>query len=123
MPKHKAAMVTYLLIFSITVMAFGESESPGGKVVEVKSQEELASLAGGLNWSDNNTIYIMVPTLSQENSTSPVNESMYPQTDALSSLKPSSGIMPAIILHSKTSIIDMHLPDNAVNLSFFNSLE
>ena len=37
MPKHKAAMVTYLLIFSITVMAFGESESPGGKVVEVKS--------------------------------------------------------------------------------------
>ncbi len=80
-------------------------------------------MAGGLNWSDNNTIYIMIPTLSQENSTSPVNESTYPQTDALSSLKPSSGIMPAIILHSKTSVIDMNLPDNTVNLSFFNSQE
>jgi hypothetical protein len=74
MPKHKAAMVTYLLIFSITVMAFGESESPGGKVVEVKSQKGLASLAGELNWSDNNTIYVMVPTSSQENSTSPAND-------------------------------------------------
>lgn len=65
----------------------GSPRTLEGKVVEVTSQKELASLAGGLDWSGNNTIYVMVPTLSQENSTSPVNESTYLQTDALSSLK------------------------------------
>jgi hypothetical protein len=58
-------------------------ESPVGKVVEVKSQEELASLVAGLNWSGNNTIYVMMPTISQDNFTSPMNRSTNPQTDEI----------------------------------------
>ena len=84
MEKCRRMVVVCLLLFigSIHALASEEFESPGGKVVEVKSHGELASLAGGLNWSGNNTIYVMVPTLSQDNSTSPINESTYPQTDA-----------------------------------------
>lgn len=91
MEKCRRMVVVCLLLFigSIHALASEEFESPGGKVVEVKSHGELASLAGGLNWSGNNTIYVMVPTLSQDNSTSPINESTYPQTDALTSLKQS----------------------------------
>jgi hypothetical protein len=48
-------------------MAFEVLDSPGGKVIEIKSQEELASLAGGLDWSNNITVYIMLPaSLSKE---------------------------------------------------------
>jgi hypothetical protein len=86
--KCRLTVVVFLLLIgSIPALASEEFESLGGKVVEVKSQEELASLAGVFNWNGNNTIYVMVPTLSQDNSTPPVNESTYHQTDALSSLK------------------------------------
>jgi hypothetical protein len=66
MEKYKRMVVMCLLLFigSIPALTSEEFESPGGKFVEVKSQEELASLAGELNWSSNNTIYVMVPTLS-----------------------------------------------------------
>lgn len=59
-----AAMACLLLLGSIIAVALEKFESPEGKVVEVKSQEELASLASGLNLSCNNTIYIIVPTSS-----------------------------------------------------------
>ena len=87
MSKDEAAMLAYLLIFSITTMASGGFGLSGGKVMEVKSQEELSPLASKLDWSNNNTTHVMVPTLSQGNSTSPINESTDLQTDALPSLK------------------------------------
>jgi hypothetical protein len=59
MEKYRLPAVVCLLLIGgsiIYALASEEFESPGGKVVEVKSQEELAALAGGLNWSGNNTI-------------------------------------------------------------------
>ena len=70
-----------LLLCSTHALVSEEFESPDGMVVGVKSQEELASLVAGLNWSNNNTIYVMVPALSQESSTSPINSGTNPQTN------------------------------------------
>jgi len=97
-------MACLLISSSIIALASEEFESPGGKVVEVKSQEELASLAGGLNWSDNNTIYVMVPTLSYDNFTSPINktanDAQVENQTAGESLKADSLTSPIVALRS-----------------------
>lgn len=63
--KGKTIIIAACLVLMgcIHAWAFEEFESPDGKVVEIKSQEELTSL---MNETDinNNTVYILVPTSS-----------------------------------------------------------
>gem|GEM_PF-1336565 len=76
-----AVMACLLLLGSIIAVAFEEFESSEGKVVEVKSQEKLVSLASGLNFGSNNTIYVMASTSSNDNFTLPINRSTNHQTN------------------------------------------
>jgi hypothetical protein len=45
-------------------LGFEVLENPEGKVIEIKSQEDLASLANMINWGNNTTVYILVPASS-----------------------------------------------------------
>jgi hypothetical protein len=42
-------------------MAFEAFESPEGKIVEIKSQEELMQVVRELNLSDNSSVYLRIP--------------------------------------------------------------
>lgn len=65
MKKSYMAMVAWLLFLgSIHAMAFEEFDSPEGKIVQIKSQEYLVLLMSELNLSDNDSIFIVVPTSS-----------------------------------------------------------
>ena len=68
-------MAYLLLLVNITALASAESSNPEGNVAEVKQQEELASVVGGLNWSGNDSSYVKVPTYSMDNSTPFINMS------------------------------------------------
>jgi hypothetical protein len=57
-----AGLLCLLIVGGIQhALAFEVLDSPGGKVVEVKSQEELAQVMKALNLSYGSPIYLVVP--------------------------------------------------------------
>jgi hypothetical protein len=83
--KGKYIVIAACLVFMgcIHAWTFETFDSLEGKVIEIKHQEEFASLMSGIDWSNNSTIYVMLPALLQEDSALPINQDAHPQADIL----------------------------------------